>query len=543
MYHLKKLIIILFALTLFASQFPRSEGFDTWFRYALSELLNPSRTQPKASESDIPAEHLSSPTPSGFSTSDKLQNAIDKAKTALHSHPESYELHYHLGMLYTHQRSFKSAIAEYQEAIKLAGHVFASQIRVSSEVAILYTALGSVYSKLNFQKEAIESLGKSIQLDFNQPKAHYNLGYLYSQQGKWDLATNHLKRAIELDPNFVEAFYQLGLGALRQNKFENAIEYFQRTIELQPEFSKAYYNLGKAYTRLKNRNAAENAFAKFKELSSREKQLKLYEGLVELNPDVPELLVSLAAVYTQQGRLDDAVEGYRRAIQLNKNLAEAHAGLGFVLTRQHKLEQAAEEYRNVIQLQPNYAEAHAGLGLIELRQGKYSQAAKHYEKSVQLKPQFAEAHHNLGLIYSRQGKIEEAIAEFKQALTLNPEAAATFYGLANAYKQLGKVDEAIEFYEQAIHNKSDLAPALDELARLYAKRGIKLDVALQYAKLAVEQDSKNARYHATIAGVYFARQDYVAAEAAILQALKYDPNNPTYQKNLAAVQLMISKGK
>jgi len=112
MYHLKKLIIISLALTFLASQFPRIE----------------------ASESGTtPAEHLS--------TSDKLQNAIDKAKTALHSYPDSFELHYHLGMLYTHQRSFKSAIAEYQEAIRLAG-----------DVAMLYTALGSVYSKLNFQK-------------------------------------------------------------------------------------------------------------------------------------------------------------------------------------------------------------------------------------------------------------------------------------------------------------------------------------------------------------------------------------------------------
>jgi len=71
----------------------------------------------------------------------------------------------------------------------------------------------------------------------------------------------------------------------------------------------------------------------------------------------------------RQGRLDEAIENYRKAIQINPNFAVALNNLGIALADKGRLEEAIENYRKAIQVNPNFAVALKQPGPCPRRQG------------------------------------------------------------------------------------------------------------------------------------------------------------------------------
>ena len=113
-----------------------------------------------------------------------------------------YELHYHLGIGYTHLQKPKQAIAHYQVATQLA-----------------------IYPKLK--------LG-----------AYNNLGNLRRADGDLTGAKTAYEMALEIEPNFAKGHYNLGMTLKALGCFKDAIAAYQQAIELNPTYAEAYQNLG-----------------------------------------------------------------------------------------------------------------------------------------------------------------------------------------------------------------------------------------------------------------------------------------------------------
>jgi tetratricopeptide (TPR) repeat protein len=69
---------------------------------------------------------------------------------------------------------------------------------------------------------------------------HYNMGVLFTDNQKYDMATKEFERALELDPNDQRAHYNLGyLYAEQFSKPDQATEHFKRFLELDPQSQQA----------------------------------------------------------------------------------------------------------------------------------------------------------------------------------------------------------------------------------------------------------------------------------------------------------------
>jgi cytochrome c-type biogenesis protein CcmH/NrfG len=64
----------------------------------------------------------------------------------------------------------------------------------------------------------------------------------------------------------------LGKIYLRTNRFENAAAELEGVVRLDPKQAEAYYQLSRVYTRLKRREDAQKAAARFEQLSNEQKQ-------------------------------------------------------------------------------------------------------------------------------------------------------------------------------------------------------------------------------------------------------------------------------
>jgi tetratricopeptide (TPR) repeat protein len=94
--------------------------------------------------------------------------------------------------------------------------------------------------------------------------------------------------------------------------------------------------------------------------------------------------------------------------------------LGFLLWGQGRIEDAVEEYRKAIGLDPNYDIAHNNLGVIYLDNlGYVQEAIDCLTKAVQCNSRYALAHYNLGRAMAIKGDKVEAARLLQVALDLN----------------------------------------------------------------------------------------------------------------------------
>ena len=156
-------------------------------------------------------------------------------------------------------------------------------------------------------------------------------------------------------------------------------------------------------------------------------QLKLVvdhaQALTKQYPEAFEIWNILGASATQIGKLDQAINAFRRMLFIKPNSAEAYNNMGNALRLQGKLEEAILAYNNALSIRPHYAEAHSNLGISFTDQGKLERAIASCKDALAINPDFAEAYNNMGVSLKEQGKFEKAIEAYNKALSIKPDYA------------------------------------------------------------------------------------------------------------------------
>jgi tetratricopeptide (TPR) repeat protein len=85
------------------------------------------------------------------------------------------------------------------------------------------------------EKEAVNALEKSIQLDPRLPQSRSLLGKILLRRGEVARATEHLEKAFDLDPEDMTAAYQLAQALQRMGKTERAKQLFTKVSQAKGE--------------------------------------------------------------------------------------------------------------------------------------------------------------------------------------------------------------------------------------------------------------------------------------------------------------------
>jgi predicted O-linked N-acetylglucosamine transferase (SPINDLY family) len=87
-----------------------------------------------------------------------------------------------------------------------------------------------------------------------------------------------------------------------------------------------------------------------------------------------------------QGKLEEAVECYRRAIQIDPRSAAAHNNLGLALRDLHKLDDALASYHRALELQPRSAAVRSNIATVLKDMGDLDAAIQWYRIAVEAEP-------------------------------------------------------------------------------------------------------------------------------------------------------------
>ncbi|MDR5171204.1 tetratricopeptide repeat protein [Methylobacillus flagellatus] len=171
-----------------------------------------------------------------------------------------------------------------------------------------------------------------------------------------------------------------------------------------------------------------------------------------------------------QGKLQDAVQCYRKALAINPSISEMHFNLGSVLSQLGHDDEAVTSYRRAIQISPGLAVAHFNLGALLQKKQSIDEAIKHYRQAVVIEPGFFEAYGAMGTALQQQGHLDDAIACYRQSLAISDHAQGHF-NLATALRDRGGLEQAISHYRQAIALQPNYADAHNNLGEVFRDQG------------------------------------------------------------------------
>lgn len=133
------------------------------------------------------------------------------------------------------------------------------------------------------------------------------------------------------------------------------------------------------------------------------------------------------------GRLEEAIDAYRRSIELFPT-AEAHTFLGWTYSFLERYEEAVEECRRAIEVDPDFGNPYNDIGAYLIELGRPDEAIPWLEKATQA-PRYEPRqfpYFNLARIHLLRYDYERALPCLKKALELEP-------GYALAQRELTRI--------------------------------------------------------------------------------------------------------
>ena len=209
--------------------------------------------------------------------------------------------------------------------------------------------------------------------------------------------------------------------------------------------------------------------------------------------DDPGTLNNRAGSYLAEGKIQPAIDCFRRVVELRPDSAQAHQHLGGALERLGDLQAAANSYQRAVALQPDSPDLYCHLARVLFQGGAPQSAAELYQRALALDPKRYEIYNDLGLVLTNLGNFGAAIEAFRRSLRLNPRSAKTIASLGYLFECKGDLISAADAYRDAIKLDPELVAAYGDLGFVLYGLGELAEAADCFHRLrALRPDSAEA---------------------------------------------------
>ena len=352
-----------------------------------------------------------------------------------------------------------------------------------------------------------------------------------------DQIYNGLVQALELRPSSEEMaksgvhptenanaydLYLKGRDALRGTQgsrdIESAVRFFESALHDDSGFALAYTGLADADLRL---------YKSSKDPIDAEKAVAAAQKAASLNPNLPEVHLSLGSVYNATGKSTEAVGELKKALALAPNSDEAYRRLGDAYRAGGHKPEALTAYQSAVHANPYYWSNHNTLGGAYFQFGDSEKALQEYQKVSELAPDNPIGYQNTGAVYFRMGKWNDSITAYQKSLSIQPDAT-TYSDIGTAYFFLKRYDDSIKMFEKAVELSPQDEQVMGNLADAYRAAGRKdqagstYDKAIQLAFRQLQVNPKLASVTGDLALYYAKKGDGGHALEYIRQARSLD---------------------
>ena len=284
--------------------------------------------------------------------------------------------------------------------------------------------LGILYYSNKQMDEALNCLGKAIQINAASSNAYTNRGKIYLEKERYEEAVQDLTLAIRYDTGNKFALNYRGMALSSMSDLHGAVEDFTQALSLDVRFAEAYLNRGLALNALANFEAAQKDFEN-NYLLDRQERFEMWYGW------------GVALLGLGASHLPEAIEKLTQATRINSKVARAYQQLGYAF----------------MQVQPP----------------EYESAKLNLNKAIELDPKLSAAYVNRGLLAAAQDRLEDALRDYDEALKLDPDRSTALLNKGMALYRLGKFNEAFLAFQATINRAQPEPDELSQAAMMLVK--------------------------------------------------------------------------
>jgi tetratricopeptide (TPR) repeat protein len=434
--------------------------------------------------------------------------AVDHFERALAAQPAASAVRYPLGValrdLGRRERAVEQLAAAGDREVEFPDPLI-------DELSELVTGARSYLRRAERAREegdlerALQHYRLAVEADPEFALARLGLGTALGERGELGAAIAHLRRAADLDPALPEAHFNLATALLRLGRRDEALAALDRVLALDPGHHDARLRRAALW---RDRGEPERARADLEAILARdpldpgalanlavllarqgraaEAERLLLDRLRQAPPPAVEARIHFALAFLAQerGRVEEAIDRYRRAVAASAGFAEGHFNLAVLLLQSGRAAAAAEAFGEVIRREPGNPRAHLGRGRAWIAAGRWPEARAALEAGLAELP--ADAALGAALAQLLSACPDPGVRDGRRALAL-AEAAFRARGGADAAEaaamalaELGRFEEAVRWQrgllaqaEAAGADPEARARLADELARYQAGRPIR----------------------------------------------------------------------
>jgi tetratricopeptide (TPR) repeat protein len=426
--------------------------------------------------------------------------------------------------------------------------------------------LAGVYSSLGKADKSKAIYYKILKTDPSNEDACVFLGKTLAMEDKFNLALTTLQQCEKRAKGKGIFSYYIGKMYVDKGKLDEALKYFQKAAKMQPSYGQATMAMGLVLEEQKKPNEALKVYKNYlgqypndtliltrivQLMFAGEQFLEVIpyaERLSDYESDNLNLKVKLGILYTDAKQYSKAISTFKDLlVQVPKNDKILYY-LGAIYQEINEFENAIEHFNQVPTESGLYHDSSIQVAqmLSALAQGEYSANAsqgkfhKRFMTFVNAKiKEMQKLKVEFSIIkagyFENIESIEDSIDTLEVVSSEESFSENHKYYLASLYEKSGSFEKSTDLIMEILDKDPKNAHALNFLGYSLVERGVQLDKAYEYLKLAVEISPEDGYIRDSLGWYYYKIGQVDKALTELEYAVKKVPNDVSIQKHLAII--------
>ncbi len=191
----------------------------------------------------------------------EYSQAFDTFIELLDHHPDDEDAAYMLGRIYYQEGRSEQAAGQFQRVLRINPHSY----KALDNLGLCYQALGDTEMAKRY---FLTSIKYAEENDADYDWAYANLANLLLEQGDAERAYAAASKAADRNPYSARNFYLGGKALARLGKTDLSINWLERSVALDPKYPEPLYTLAKLYADTGKKEEAKATLEKFRQVKA-----------------------------------------------------------------------------------------------------------------------------------------------------------------------------------------------------------------------------------------------------------------------------------
>ena len=297
--------------------------------------------------------------------------------------------------------------------------------------------------------EAIDLLIEAGVQEPDDHRPHYLQGRLLAEAGRFEESLASFQRSQKRFPEMEVPTERLGRQMLHQNEPAQV----KRFLSMADERQLCPYGCLGLLARLHHKEGESETAA------------KIYQRMIELNPDEPAAYVGLASMENNAGSYSAEAQQLEKATRSrgftelsDRGKADVYYSMAFAYYNAANHGRASAAIKSALRLETGQATWYLLAGWIEIKQDQPQAALNNFARAQQIDPGLLAAAIGVGDTHSAMDQLEQAKIAFNKALAIDSINTIVLLKLAHVQARLGEFDQAEELMNKAHKIDADNLP-------------------------------------------------------------------------------------